>query len=121
MRYRRLGRSDVVVSEIGFGVWTVSAGWWGDYSDEQAAALLRRAYDLGITFFDTADTYGSGRGETLLARALAGVPREKVQVGTKFGYDIYTHDTPQRGQRQLPQDWSPAFVRHPLEHSLRRL
>ncbi len=121
MRYRNVGRSDIRVSEIGFGVWTVTAGWWGTYSDEQAAALLRRAYDLGITFFDTADTYGSGRGETVLAQALAGIPRNRVVIGTKFGYDFYHHDTPQRGQRELPHDWSPAFVRHALEQSLRRL
>src|SRR3954452_8897763 len=118
MRMRTLGRSGIDVSEIGFGVWTVSAGWWGGYRDAQAAGLRRRAYDLGITFFDTADTYGSGRGETLLAQALDGIPRDTVQIGTKFGYDIYTHDTPQRGQRELPQDWSPSFVRHALEQSL---
>ena len=58
MRFRTLGRSGVTVSEIGFGVWTVSAGWWGQYTDEQAAALLRRAYDLGITFFVLQDPGG---------------------------------------------------------------
>ena len=121
MRYRTLGQSEVQVSEIGFGVWTVSTGWWGTYSDEQAAALIRRAYDLGITFFDTADTYGSGRGESVLARGLDGVPRDHMVLGTKFGYDFYTHDSPQRGQRELPQDWSPSFVRRALEESLRRL
>src|SRR5581483_10450633 len=121
MRYRNVGRSDIRVSEIGFGVWTVTAGWWGTYSDEQAAALLGRAYDLGITFFDTADTYGSGRGETVLARALEGIPRDRVVIGTKFGYDFYHHDSPERGQRELPHDWSPSFVRHALEQSLRRL
>jgi aryl-alcohol dehydrogenase-like predicted oxidoreductase len=121
MRLRTLGSSRVQVSEIGFGVWTVAAGWWGTYTDEQATALIRRAYDLGITFFDTADTYGSGRGETLLAKALEGLPRDRVTVGTKFGYDFYNHDSPTRGQRELPQDWSPSFVRHALEESLRRL
>lgn len=119
MRYRTLSGTDLQVSEVGFGVWTVSAGWWGDYTDEQAIALMRRALELGITFFDTADTYGDGRGETLLAEAIAG-HRDEVVIGTKFGYDPSRQQGP-RGQRELPQDWSPAFVRRALEASLRRL
>ena len=119
MRYRPLAGTDLQVSEVGFGVWTVSAGWWGDYSDEQAIGLIRCALDLGITFFDTADTYGDGRGETLLAEALGG-ERERVVIGTKFGYDASRQEGP-RGQRELPQDWSPAFVRRACEASLRRL
>jgi len=119
MRYRPLAGTNLEVSELGFGVWTVSAGWWGEYSDEQAIALIRRGYDLGITFFDTADTYGDGRGETLLAQALAGV-RDKTVISTKFGYDPAQQLGP-RGQRELPQDWSPAFVRRACEASLRRL
>ncbi len=120
MRYRRFGNTDLVASEIGFGVWTVTAGWWGDYTDEDAVALLREALDLGVTFFDTADTYGAGRGETVLAKALAGEPRDRVVISTKFGYDFYTH-TERRGQQERPQDWSPRFVRFALEQSLRRL
>jgi aryl-alcohol dehydrogenase-like predicted oxidoreductase len=119
MRYRKLGKIDLNLSEIGFGVWTLSAGWWGDYSDDQASALLRRALELGINFYDTADTYGDGRGETLLARAFAG-RRAEIVIGTKFGYDFYS-DTERRGQRERRQDFSPTFVRTALEHSLRRL
>ena len=119
MRYRPLAGTSLRVSEVGFGVWTVSAGWWGDYSDEQAIALIRRALDLGITFFDTADTYGDGRGETLLAEALAG-RRDDVVIGTKFGYDPTGQIGP-RGQRELPQNWSAAFVRQSCEASLSRL
>ena len=84
MKYRRLAKTDLTVSEIGFGVWTISAGWWGDYSDQQAVDLLREARDLGITFFDTGDTYGNGRGETILAKAFEG-RRDRVVIGTKFG------------------------------------
>jgi aryl-alcohol dehydrogenase-like predicted oxidoreductase len=119
MRYRPLAGTGLQVSEVGFGVWTVSAGWWGEYTDEQAIALIRRALDLGITFFDTADTYGDGRGETLLAAALAG-RREEVVIATKFGYDASRQEGP-RGQRELPHDWSPAFVRRACIASLRRL
>jgi aryl-alcohol dehydrogenase-like predicted oxidoreductase len=120
MRYRKLADTDVTLSEVGFGVWTVAAGWWGDFSDDQAADLLRQALDLGISYFDTADTYGNGRGETILAKAFAG-QRDKVVIGTKFGYDFYTNPDLERGQRERPHDWSPKFIRFALEQSLKRL
>jgi len=119
MELRPLGTTGLEVSAIGFGVWTVSTGWWGTYSDEDAIALLREGKDLGITFFDTADTYGSGRGETLLAAALGG-DRAGVVIGTKFGYD-WQIDRRGDGQREHPQDFSPAAVRRSLEGSLDRL
>lgn len=120
MKYRTLAKTDLRLSEIGFGVWTISAGWWGEYSDEQAADLLRRALDLGVTFFDTGDTYGNGRGETILARAFGGRRADAV-LGTKFGYDFYSDPDARRGQRERPQDFSPSFVRFALEQSLTRL
>jgi aryl-alcohol dehydrogenase-like predicted oxidoreductase len=120
MRYRKLADTDVTLSEVGFGVWTVAAGWWGDFTDDQAADLLRRALDLGVTYFDTADTYGNGRGETILAEAFKG-RRDKVVIGSKFGYDFYTNPDLNRGQRERPHDWSPTFVRFALEQSLKRL
>jgi aryl-alcohol dehydrogenase-like predicted oxidoreductase len=120
MRYRKLADTDVTLSEVGFGVWTVSAGWWGDFTDDQAADLLRRAFDLGVTFFDTGDTYGNGRGETVLAKAFGG-QRDKVVIGSKFGYDFYTNPDLNRGQRERPHDWSPRFIKFALEQSLKRL
>src|SRR2546422_281346 len=102
MQYRRLAGTSLDVSVVGFGAWTVSAGWWGDYSDEQAIGMMRKALDLGINFFDTADSYGDGKGETLLARAIAG-HRDEVVIATKFGYDPSGQVGP-RGQVELPQD-----------------
>ncbi|MDP8921883.1 MAG: aldo/keto reductase [Chloroflexota bacterium] len=119
MKYRKLANTDVTLSEVGFGVWTVSAGWWGEFTDDQAADLLRRALDLGITFFDTGDTYGNGRGETVLVKAFAG-RRQDVVIGTKFGYDFYV-DTERHGQRERPHNWTPEFIRFALEQSLKRL
>ncbi|MBI3321524.1 MAG: aldo/keto reductase [Candidatus Omnitrophica bacterium] len=119
MRYRRLGTTDVSVSEVGFGVWTVSTSWWGVTDDAVRIRLLQQAYELGITFFDTADTYGDGFGETILARALGHV-RNRLAIGTKFGYD-FAHHTSRRGHEELPHDWRPAYVRHALEESLQRL
>lgn len=118
MQRRTLGSSGVEVSAVGFGVWTLATGWWGEYTDDEAVALLRHARERGITFFDTADTYGEGRGEQLLRKAFGDDPG--VQVGTKFGYDIYS-PWDRKGHSERPHDWSPAFIRYALEQSLQRL
>jgi aryl-alcohol dehydrogenase-like predicted oxidoreductase len=119
MKYRTLGDTDIAVSEVGFGVWTVSTGWWGEVDDERSVRLLREAKESGINYFDTADTYGSGKGETLLADAFGDV-RDEVVISTKIGYDFYNH-TARRGQQERPQDWSEKFIRFALEQSLERL
>ncbi len=121
MKYRTYPASDVTVSEVGFGLWTTSTGWWGEKSDDEAVALLRTAYDLGITLYDAADTYGNGRSEEQLAKAFAD-RRDRVVYATKFGYDFMGDTaTARRGQSELPHDFSPPFVRAALEASLRRL
>jgi len=120
MKYRTYPKSDVTVSEVGFGLWTTATGWWGDKSDDEAVALLREAHDLGVTLFDAADTYGDGRSEEQLAKAF-GDRRERVIYATKFGYDFSDSGQARRGQSELPQDFSPTFVRAALEASLRRL
>jgi aryl-alcohol dehydrogenase-like predicted oxidoreductase len=119
MKYRNLGNTDIAVSEVGFGVWTVSTGWWGEVVDDRSVRLLRQAHERGITYFDTADTYGSGKGETLLADAF-GHMRDEIVISTKIGYDFYNH-TARRGQQERPQDWSEDFLRFALEQSLKRL
>jgi aryl-alcohol dehydrogenase-like predicted oxidoreductase len=119
MRYRNLAGTEIDVSEVGFGVWTVSTGWWGEVDDERSVRLLRSAFEKGINYFDTADTYGSGLGETILAEAFGGM-RDEVVISTKIGYDFYNH-TQRRGQQERPQDWSEDFIRFALEQSLTRL
>ncbi|MBI2855520.1 MAG: aldo/keto reductase [Chloroflexi bacterium] len=119
MKYRKLGKTDLDVSEVGFGVWTVSTGWWGQIDERDGLDMLRQALDLGINFFDTGDTYGDGYGEEVLSKAL-GKRRSEIVIGTKFGYDFYTHEH-REGHRERPQDFSPAFVRYACEQSLRRL
>jgi aryl-alcohol dehydrogenase-like predicted oxidoreductase len=119
MQYRRIGGTDITVSTIGFGVWTVGTTWWGVKERSTGIELLRRAFDRGVTFFDTADTYDSGNAETILDEAL-GEHRDEIIIGTKFGYDIYNYpESP--NQRERPHDWSPAYMRKALENSLRRL
>ncbi|MBI4341140.1 MAG: aldo/keto reductase [Candidatus Omnitrophica bacterium] len=119
MKYRAIAPTDVTVSEVGFGVWTVSTSWWGINDEALGIRLLQQAFDLGITFFDTADTYGNGLGETILAKAL-GDQRGRITIGTKFGYDFYHHAS-RRGHEELPHDWRPEYVRFALEESLKRL
>jgi aryl-alcohol dehydrogenase-like predicted oxidoreductase len=73
MRYRLFPGTSISVSEVGFGTWTLSTGWWGDKTDAEAVAMLRRALDEhGVTFFDAADAYGNGPRR---AAARRGVPR----------------------------------------------
>ena len=120
MRYRELAPG-LEVSEVGFGNWTVTTGWWGSYTREGARDLHRRAYDAGITFFDTADAYGEGYGEEVLGEALADV-RDDVVIATKFGYDISDESTAsRRGQQERPKDFGIDAVRTALDDSLRRL
>ena len=118
MRHRTIAGTGLEVSEIGFGVWSVSTNWWGEISEEDGIALLRGAYQRGITFFDTADTYGNGYGEEILAKAL-GQNRDDIVIGTKFGYEL---DAPRAGRHQeRPQNWDPDFIRAACEKSLARL
>jgi aryl-alcohol dehydrogenase-like predicted oxidoreductase len=120
MKYRTYPSTDISVSEVGFGLWTTSTGWWGDFTDDQAVALMHEALDFGVTLYDAADTYGNGRSEEQLGRAFE-KRRSEVVYSTKFGYDFYTFAGERKGQQEIPHDFSPTFVRYALEQSLRRL
>ena len=118
MRYRRFGKSDLEVSEVGFGVWTLASNWWGEVDDKQG--LLHAALDSGINFIDTAPVYGEGGvGEELLADVLK-THRDEIVLTTKCGYDIEA-DRKWPGQSERPHDWRPESLRAQLEGSLRRL
>ncbi|HWA72451.1 MAG TPA: aldo/keto reductase [Polyangiaceae bacterium] len=83
MRYRPLGRTGFDVSAIGFGAWAIG-GSWGPVHDEESLSTLRRALELGVNFFDTADVYGDGHSEQLLAR-LRREQKQPFRVATKVG------------------------------------
>ena len=121
MRYRTIAGTDLSVSEIGFGVWTLTAGWWGDHSDEDAASMLRDAVDRGINFIDTADTYGQGRGERLIATAFPGAERDKIVLSTKFGYDWESVDRSAKDHQPAQHCFEPDFVERALHNSLDRM
>ena len=115
MNYRALGRTGLVVSEIGFGAWgiggrTVSQTSYGDTDDGTSLAALARAHDCGITFFDTSAVYGNGHSEELIGKALGSVRREAV-IATKAGYESWDR----------PPDFSPSAIVASAERSLGRL
>ena len=89
MHYRELGRTGWQVSTISFGAWAIG-GTWGDVKDDESLAALQRALDLGVNFFDTADAYGDGRSEQLLAR-LRKERSEPFYVATKAGRRLSPH------------------------------
>jgi aryl-alcohol dehydrogenase-like predicted oxidoreductase len=108
----KLGRTDLEVSRICFGTWQFG-GEWGAIDHGEAIASVARARELGIDFFDTAQAYGFGVSEELLAQALAGVPRDQVVLATKGGL--------RKEGEELLRDSSPAWLRAGLEASLRHL
>ena len=120
MRRRSFGTTDLETSAVGFGTWALGSDWWGDHEDPDV--LVARALDLGVTFFDTGDTYGQGLNEELVGAALerSGRPRDAYELSTKFGYVL---DAERKGDKESerPHDWSPEHTRRALEASLRRL
>src|SRR5438270_4145426 len=112
MKQIRLGRSDLQVSRIAFGTWQLG-GDWGSTDEKAAINAIKRAADRGINFFDTAQGYGFGASERLLAFALDGVPRERVIIATKGGLRPTAHG-PER-------DASPAWIRQGVEASLKAM
>ena len=90
MKTRGFGRTGWQVSEIGFGAWAIGGGQWGGADEAESLAALHRALDCGITFFDTADVYGDGLSERLIAR-LRRERREPFYVATKAGRRLFPH------------------------------
>jgi len=110
MRYRSLGRTPWKVSEISFGAWAIG-GSWGRVSDEESLAALHKAIDSGVNFIDTADVYGDGRSERLIAQ-LKKSRKEKIIVATKAG---------RRLPRQTVEGYSRENLKLWVEDSLRNL
>jgi aryl-alcohol dehydrogenase-like predicted oxidoreductase len=121
MQYRELGRTGIRVSVIGFGAWAIGGPaeasgtplGWGRTSDDESLAAIRRARDLGITFFDTADSYGFGRSESLLGIVLSRI-RQDVIIATKVG-------VVRTSTGELKKDFSRQHIFHAVDGSLKRL
>lgn len=110
MEYRRLGRSGLEVSEIALGSWLTLGS---SVDAEGTAELVRRAFDLGVTFFDTADVYAGGAAEEVLGRALRDLPRHHVVLATKCFFPM--------SENPNDRGLSRKHVRESVEASLRRL
>lgn len=85
MKYRKLGNSDLEVSVITFGAWAVGGWMWGGTERKDAVDAIKAGYDLGVTSIDTAPVYGQGLSEEIVGEAINGIPRDKVQILTKYG------------------------------------
>jgi aryl-alcohol dehydrogenase-like predicted oxidoreductase len=107
-----LPNCDLAISRVGLGGCPLGGFGWGTVDDEDAVAAVRQAFDCGINFFDTADIYGLGHSERLLAKAL-GPNRGSVVIASKFGV--------RRVNGKMIRDSSPAWLRTAVEESLRRL
>ena len=119
MKFRQLGFTDLQLSEVGFGLWTLSTEAWPIVSDSYAENLLVSAFELGINYFETADSDGEGYGETLLRNALED-QRHDIIIGTKVGFDFYDRLVV-REFGGLPPNFDPEYIRTATEESLRRL
>src|SRR5436305_8826054 len=121
MHYRTYKNTDLTVSEVGFGLWTISTGWWGNFTEGEAVGLMHKAFDLGVTLFDAADTYGNGLSEELIAKAFP-KQRDEIVIATKVGYDFVNYGEARgRGQREIPQDFSPEAIERATDAALKRL
>lgn len=112
MQKRHLGQQGLTVSALGYGAMGISLAY-GPSDEQDGIATIRRAHELGVTFFDTAERYGQGENERILGKALAPV-RDEVVLATKFGYDF-------TGTREDGLDSRPARIRQATDNSLRHL
>jgi aryl-alcohol dehydrogenase-like predicted oxidoreductase len=110
MKYRPLGRTGWNVSEISFGAWAIG-GAWGEVSDDESLRALHAAVDAGVNFIDTADAYGDGRSERLIAR-LRKERKEEIVVATKAGRKL---------PKQTVEGYSRENLTHWVDDSLRNL
>ena len=119
MNYNKLGKTDIKVSELGFGAWSIALDWWGKKIEEdEAKRMLKKAYDVGINFFETGDMYGKGKSEKLIGEVFKDM-REEIVISTKYGYDFSKVE--QIGHSELPQKFDEDFTRKALRDSLERL
>jgi aryl-alcohol dehydrogenase-like predicted oxidoreductase len=109
MQYRELGRTGWKVSTVSFGAWAIG-GSWGAVEDAESLAALQKALDLGVNFFDTADVYGDGRSERLLAQ-LKRERKEEIIIATKAGRRLDPHNSAGYNQKNLT-----AFIERSLKN-----
>jgi aryl-alcohol dehydrogenase-like predicted oxidoreductase len=115
MQYRRLGRTNLLVSEIGYGMWGM--GNWKGTHDELTVDVLQRAVDLGCNFFDTALAYGEGRSEALLGQIVRANPNKKIYTSTKV--PPLNRQWPSRREFTLDDCFPPEHIEESVHQSLK--
>ena len=129
MEYQKLGSSDVSVSRITFGSWAAGGWMWGNTEQNDTVGAIRAAYDLGVTSIDTAPVYGMGLSEEIVGEAIKTLPRDQVQILTKFGirWDLARGDFAMKTKDNDGHDLDvykyagrDSIIKE-CEHSLRRL
>jgi myo-inositol catabolism protein IolS len=117
MKYRILGKTNLKVSEIGFGAWAIGGNQFGNsygpVDDLESLKSLEYAYNSGCNFFDTADLYGHGHSEEIIGKFLKNTDREKVIIATKVGCDFYGYG--------LKMNFSSDYINIAIEQSFKRL
>ena len=117
MNYRRFGRTQWMVSEIGYGMWGM-AGWTGS-EDEESLAALQKSVDLGCNFFDTAWSYGEGHSEELLGKLLRANPEKRLYVATKL--PPKNRKWPSKREFTLDDCYPPEYIQEYVHKSLQNL
>jgi len=114
LKFRKLGKTNLLVSEIGFGAWAISGRGYGPTDDKESIRALHRVLDLGVNFIDTADIYGDGHSEELIGRVLKERGDKETIIATKFGWDFYRDGG-------IKSNLKKNYISFALENSLRRL
>jgi aryl-alcohol dehydrogenase-like predicted oxidoreductase len=106
MEYRQIGTTDLKLSVITFGAWAAGGWMWGGNEREESIAAIRAAYEEGVTSIDTAPVYGQGESEEIVGEAIKGIPRDKVQILTKYGmrWDLAKGDFAFKSKNNQGQD-----------------
>ncbi len=111
MKYRKLGKTGMKISEVSIGTWAMGSQW-GDVNEKESRDALERALEKGVNFFDTADVYGMGISEKLLADLKKAHPSETIYIATKAGRKLDPH---------VPEKYTPEAIRGFIEDSLKNL
>ena len=126
MKKRKLGKTGVEIPEMGMGCWAIGGVGYGPVSERDAMSTLEVAWESGVRFFDTADTYGEGRSESLVGQFLKSKRRDEAVIATKAGVDFYPAAVWQKSSTQIAatghkKNFHPDYIQFACEQSLKRL
>lgn len=129
MEYRKLGKSDLELSVVTFGAWAAGGWMWGGTERSDAILAIQDSYNLGVTSIDTAPIYGQGESEEIVGQAIKGIPRDKIQILTKYGLrwdlkqgEFYFNSRNNQGKEiDIYRFSSKESIIQECENSLRRL